>query len=691
MSKSKLMTVGVVFFCTWGWICAGPAIGEEKPEAPSLFGEVDEASAQPAQSGAEDGSDEGSLFGDEESDDPSTGEDGQSVAVGSFGQIDLHVKDLEVTKVLQLLSIQSQRNIVASRNVAGSVSADLYNVDFYEAMDAILHSNGFGYREKGNFIYVYTSTELQTIADLEVRLIVKIVRLNYLPAADAVEFVKPLLSPAGSVTVSAAVAKGIQPTISDDGENSFAHQDTLMVRDNEQSVEAIMAVLQELDTRPKQVRIEATILEAQLDEDNNFGVDMTILADFNLADFGNPLSAVGSMLSGAVGGIGQGFETSVGNVSSGQSGVRVGFLANEVAVFIKALDQVTDTTVLANPKLLVLNRQRADLLVGERLGYISTTQTETSETQTVEFLDIGTQLTVRPFIGDDDFIRLELRPSISDGSTVAVAGFVIPNTTNEELVTNILVRNGQTVVMGGLFKEDTTITRRQVPVIGDIPIAGWAFRGQDDDYDRSEVIFLVKTTIVPDQNLIAEGDRVADSLGRIRIGARQGMLPWSRSKLVAAHMGRALEHAKGGNNDQALWSVNMALSLDPTFVEGLRLKEQLSGERVYWPNRSFMQDAINHAIDNRLGAEENTGLDELVGQPQEAAQQTAAEPFTATLMVPALPVEPVIDVLPAMEVQAQEPTDDEVSVSPAIDASEPIDEDDVEVMTLTSDTAEQEQ
>jgi len=271
-----------------------------------------------------------------------------------------------------------------------------------------------------------------------------------------------------------------------------------------------------------------------------------------------------------------------------------------VAAFIKALDSVTDTTVLANPKILVLNRHRAEILVGERLGYISTVQTETSETQTIEFLDIGTQLTVRPFVSDDGFIRLELRPSISDGSTELVGGFVIPNTTNEEMVTNILVRDAQTVVMGGLFKEDTDIARRQVPFLGNMPIAQWAFRGQDDTVARSEVIFLIKPTIQKDQVMIAEGERVNESIHLARYGAPQELLPWSRSKLVASRMRDALAHQQAGRQDMALWHVNMALILDPNFVAGMRLKGQLTSERMYWPQRSILKDATDHVINQRL-------------------------------------------------------------------------------------------
>ncbi|MEL6312245.1 MAG: hypothetical protein AAFQ17_07785, partial [Pseudomonadota bacterium] len=110
---------------------------------------------------------------------------GQAVEVGAFGEIDLHVKDLELTKVLQLLSIQSQRNIIASRNVAGTVSADLYDVDFYDALDAILTANGFGYTEKGDFLYVYTAEEIQALEEANRQVITRVGRVEVVEAVDA--------------------------------------------------------------------------------------------------------------------------------------------------------------------------------------------------------------------------------------------------------------------------------------------------------------------------------------------------------------------------------------------------------------------------------------------------------------------------------------------------------------------------
>lgn len=579
-----------VFFCSIGCVCSTSALGAEGDNQVVPGAPID----PPA------------LFETSSDEDPLP--QGQQVEVGAFGQIDLHVKDLNLTKVLQLLSIQSQRNIIASRNVAGTISADLYGVDFYEALDAILHTNGFGYREKGQFIYVYTTEEIAQLEEENRKLVYEIVRLNYINAADASAFASPLLSSAGSIALSGEAEDGFQPSLSDGGANQSAHQDTLLIRDYAENVEEILDVIDKLDTRPRQVLVEATILQARLTETNAFGVDFAVFADLSLTDFTTPLGAVDELITGAFDS-GSSVTTSPGNVSAGASSIKIGFVGSDAAVFVRALDSVTDTTVLARPSVLVLNRQKVDLLVGERLGYLSTTATETSNTQTVEFLDVGTQLTLRPFISDDDFVRMELRPSVSDGSTSLVGGFVIPDTTTQEIITNVIVRSGQTIVMGGLFKEDTTIGRTNVPGLGNLPLIGAAFKGQDDTVIRSEVIFMIKPTIQKQEDLTRMADSASADIEATRIGMRMGLLPWSRTKLTSKYVTDAIQHMKDGNNDKALWSLDKALYLDATMADALHLKEEITGEKTYFYDRSILKKAIDSTIDAELSAQADEPAD----------------------------------------------------------------------------------
>src|SRR5258707_7206806 len=124
---------------------------------------------------------------------------GQSVTasqvnVSDAGTVEIHVNDASLVEVLRMLSLQSQKNIIASKDVRGTVTANLYDVTVKEALDAILHANGFDYREKGNFIYVYTTKEIQELEQAQRVKKTQLFRLYYTPAANAKTLIMPALS-----------------------------------------------------------------------------------------------------------------------------------------------------------------------------------------------------------------------------------------------------------------------------------------------------------------------------------------------------------------------------------------------------------------------------------------------------------------------------------------------------------------
>ncbi|WP_428388137.1 type II secretion system protein GspD [Mucisphaera sp.] len=522
--------------------------------------------------------------------------------VGAFGEIDLSVQDLEVSSVLNLLSEQSRRNIVASPNVRGTISANLFGVTFDEALEGVLVGNGFRYTERGNFIYVYTAEEMAEIQSAAAAPVTRIIRLNFLSATDAQAFAEPLLSESGVIAISSEVPEGFEASISDGGANTFSHSDTLIVRDLPDRADEIVALLQELDRKPEQVMIEVTILQARLGENNAFGVDFAILTDLSLADAATPLGAVNELISGTLtGDSGTAIASTAGNTRLGESSLKLGVIGGDAAVFVRALETITDTTVVATPKVVVLNRQRATIDATEQLPFISTTETEVSSTQTIETIDVGTQLYVRPFVSSDGYVRLELNPVLSEGNTeVSPLGVILPNTSRQELQTNVMVRSGQTVVLGGLFTEDTTSSTNQVPFLGRIPILGNAFRGTDDSSDRLEIIFLIKPTIVRDQALAKAGEAAREGIERIRLGARSGLLPNSRIRMLRSHLADAQRFARAGNTSKALWHTNIALSLEPTSAEALSLKSQLVGSELHATERGLLQGPIERVLQQAI-------------------------------------------------------------------------------------------
>jgi hypothetical protein len=262
---------------------------------------------------------------------------------------------------------------------------------------------------------------------------------------------------------------------------------------------------------------------------------------------------------------------------------------------------VSDTTIISRPNILTLNRQSARVLVGRKVGYLNTTSTDTTSTQTVEFLDTGTQLYFRPFIAADGTIRMELKPKVSEAVIRNVtnsggAAVTIPDEISNELTTNVMCKDGQTIVLGGLFRENTSASRRQVPGLGDMPVIGAAFRGHEDSTQRSEIIFMITPTIVNDQVLTDEGERGEAMVDRVRTGSRQQLLPWSREKRTQQLVVQATELMAQGKRDEALYKIQRALSLSPNQPDAIEIREGLMNQKASWPTRSMQHEIITNEI-----------------------------------------------------------------------------------------------
>ncbi|MEM9420087.1 MAG: hypothetical protein AAGA25_13690, partial [Planctomycetota bacterium] len=192
--------------------------------------------------------------------------------------------------------------------------------------------------------------------------------------------------------------------------------------------------------------------------------------------------------------------------------------------------------------------------------------------------------------------------------------------------------SGQTVVLGGLFVEDTQVGRNQVPGLGDLPFVGAAFKGHDDEMRRSEVIFMVKTTIMDHVDLAILGEKASDRVMDARIGIRNGLLPWSNDKLVSAHLLDAQKHLDAGNNKKALWSVNLALHLAPTSKDAIALKEQITGEPMPYYDNTFFGSLGDDMIDAEI--EQLPAEEEIIMLEGSLSSNEATEEEISTFVAP---------------------------------------------------------
>jgi type II secretory pathway component GspD/PulD (secretin) len=271
----------------------------------------------------------------------------------------------------------------------------------------------------------------------------------------------------------------------------------VIVRDFHSVLEAVDAAVASIDGRPQQVLIEATLLSVSLEEGMELGVDFTALLGVDFSDVGATSPDGTSVVLGGFSGdqldSGAGNATSSFNKAFAAGGLNFGYLKNGVAVFVHALQQTTDATVLANPRVVTLNKQRGEVLLGRRDGYLTTTVTQTSTTQSVEYLETGTRLIFRPFIMSDDLVRLEIHPEDSNGG-ISSEGLPFKETT--EVTTNVVIRSGETVVIGGLFRNRKSTLTRKVPFLGDLWLIGQIFRSTDERMRREEIIVVLTPRIV---------------------------------------------------------------------------------------------------------------------------------------------------------------------------------------------------
>lgn len=512
-----------------------------------------------------------------------------------------------IKKGLQILGTRFQKNIVPSPKVDGPLTVSgLYDVTFKQALQAIL-GHDFKYEQDGNMIRVYTAEEYKKIKQDEERMKNRVFTLYYISAEEAVKLIAPVLSSKALVQSSTAAQKGVpsSESISYDqiGGDTIAAHDTIVVRDFPENLDEASKLLDELDHRPKQVLVEATILTANLSEGLELGVNFNMLGGVSLD--GSPetetiagetnLLQEGSEATTPIGQLGAGIAKGTpievaGFATAGGDGLRVGITTGDVALFISALETVTDTTVLANPKILAVNKQLGQVYIGRKIGYrAQTTQTQTSTTQSVKFLDTGTKLSFRPYIGDDGYIRMDIHPKDSSGN---LNEDKIPNEDSTELATNVMIKDGQTVVIGGLFRDVVTTTKKQIPLLGDLPLVGGLFRGTSDSTTRQEVIVLLTPHILETPEEMPGAER-AEDVSRKRAGAQEELHWANSSRWAYEHYTKAARYYIEGKEQMAMEQVEKALNLRPSYLEAMRLKERIlrdiDPEKAAKINRKILQ------------------------------------------------------------------------------------------------------
>jgi len=188
----------------------------------------------------------------------------------------------------------------------------------------------------------------------------------------------------------------------------------------------------------------------------------------------------------------------------------------------------------------------------------------------------------------------------------------------------VVVRDGHTIVIGGLFREETGDTRKQIPLLGNLPHVGTLFRSTTDLTNRKEIIVLITPHLIQQEADEKTSEQIRDDVERFRLGQRNGLRWWSRTRLAGSCLQEARTALAAGNYEKAMWYTDMTLSMNPTMEEGIRLKEQLTA-KAYWsqqPQDSSVRFAIQRMIMTELGKPYRPAI--YPAKPRDAAQMDPA-------------------------------------------------------------------
>jgi len=459
----------------------------------------------------------------------------------------LDLRDINVVDVLKFLALEGNLNIVTSKNVQGRSTLVLKNVTIRDALDIIVISNQLAYEIRNEIIYVmteeeyrqvygesynnkrkiltrnlhyakpsYVMTTLQSVQssvgkviideetgsvimidtpeklkemdklidDMEQKLETKVVRLQYADAKDVEVQMKSKLD-----------AKSVGSIYGDSRSNQ------LVVTAYPGRLEEVLPLIKSLDVKQKGILLEVRILQVLVNPKYDYGID------WEKAFWKNKHKSLQNLDFRGAFPISSSVSTATNLGTVGKIGVGK-ITQDDFEVAIKMLKQVDKTNVLANPRLMVMDRQEAKINIGDKIPYIQTTTTGTgnnvSISEEIKWVDVGLQLMVTPVINDDGFVTMKIRPEISarTGTLVSPNKNEIPIVNTTFVESNVIVKDGVTVILGGLRRHDLTEKRMGLPFLMDIPFLGEFFKSRSESIKITEIVILITPKLVSGGDVI---------------------------------------------------------------------------------------------------------------------------------------------------------------------------------------------
>jgi type II secretory pathway component GspD/PulD (secretin) len=390
----------------------------------------------------------------------------QSAATGK-PLLTLNFHQNNINEILSALAMQQQVNIVTSNEVMGDVSIHLFDVTLERALHSICSAGGFRVHRRDDVYYVYKPGRNAGAAAGEMQM--RIFKLRF---AD-IDKIQDVLAAVPDIRM----VKIHEPTR------------TVIVEDTAENIQRIETIINHWDARPRQVLIEAKILEVSLTDEMTLGVNWEKVLGDGTIGTGGFSSAIlpESGPASPVPSTGLGF---FGNLITGAG------TNHQFRVALDALRGKTRIDTLSTPKILAIHGKAARVQVGGQQGYRVTTTNLGVATETIEFIDTGTILEITPYIDGKHNILLNVKPTINTAKIEE--GIPVVNST--VVSTWLLARNGQTALIGGLIQEEAVETQSAIPCLGSIPGLGYLFGRKSHGTGKSELVVLITPTVLHDDN-----------------------------------------------------------------------------------------------------------------------------------------------------------------------------------------------
>lgn len=434
-------------------------------------------------------------------------------------KISLDFQDIEVRRVLQLLADFTGINMVAADTVQGNITLRLKDVPWDQALDIILKTKNLDKRRNGNVIWIAPVAELIKSEEDEAKALAQSVklapiqteylRLSYAKAADVFKLVTDSRKEAGKNTgVNNQDSLALESLLSSRGSIvSDDRTNTLIVNDTAQNIDKIRKMVDLLDVQVQQVMVEARIVRASTSFTKEMGVKWGILSqginsnndllvggsDQTLWDLKTPDDDGKYTIQRPDNlNVDLGVTNPAGQIAFSLISLSDFMLDLELS----ALQADGYGEVISTPKVLTGDKQKAKVATGQEVPYQTTTNSASGSTATTSFKEALLSLEVTPSITPDGKVQMQLDIAKDSIAGEAPNGELILN--KNTITTNVLVNNGETVILGGVFEQTTSNSQTKVPFLGDIPYIGRLFRKDTKSDDKQELLIFVTPRIVND-------------------------------------------------------------------------------------------------------------------------------------------------------------------------------------------------